>query len=312
MAKPKNKGKKTRLEDLVVHEVSIVDRPANGRPFSIVKADDMSTETVPVSQTENGDLVTKTEGADNTPPVPAEQGGNPGIPSDGEQLSKGVISEIFGVAHAAFGDERIAKGLDISPDVRSVAFSEMRRIMRRIDTAMSVASMAGSTPDGLAVSEFQKMIGDELRAIAGVVNKIAGQFGAGKSRTRKSEADVEYAKALEAIEGVLGEQIEKAGARMAKSRLDSFKKALGTLIKLYTESGGSPLGEDVSKSLGERDEQIAELREKLTKANAEIKRLRNARPSSAVIPVEKGEPGGSKVGDVWPSDFNQTSPTVNF
>lgn len=301
-----------RLENLEVKEVSIVDRPANGRKFSVVKEEGSKMSGTEITIDADGNLTTEKPETAET----AENGN--------------ALALMFKTLESAFNDERITKSLHIPEDAKRAAFKTLRESLERIHTALGTVSVAQTTPEGSAGSPLMKLVGDELRDLSKTIAKLGKTFG--NTEIGKSEDDEEATAFTTALEGVSAQleeakaDVEKRGAKMAARRLQSFEKAISTLTKLLAELKGieaqkeeTTKAEAVAKSLTTEVEtlksELDDAKSKVKKQAAELRKLRDARPASAAIPVEKGEPGSEEDAseDAWPLDMNDTDkPSVRF
>lgn len=285
------KKKVTRLEDLEVHEVSSVDRPANKRPFLMVKNEDGTETPAPATPAAPDAPVV----ADETVPIEtlAQL-----LKALGEQLVKLEASD------------PIAKRLSVSESVRRSTFKAAGEAMRRIDTAMSTMSMADVDENGSP--EFMALIASELSDISKLIATTAKAF---KSRTKKSEDDLsEIEKSIDDITEGLRTEVEKAGAKMARKRLSSFRTALKTLKSLLDEidppvekaDATDPHVEKLTKALDESIGESKKLADVVKRQAAELKKHRDSRQGSNVVPVEGGD-GNAQDDDAWPFDMNHES-----
>lgn len=288
------------LTELEVREVSLVDRPANGRRFSMVKNEDGADMEEDRIEVDLNDDASAPEG----------------------------IGLIFKSLAKIFDDADVQKRLAISEEMKSAAFKTMRQAMRRIDTAMSTASMS-ETSEGGETTNFSKLIGDELMEVGAEIMSMGKKFGGTKAtKTRKSDDTdpkpddktddaTSFASALTAIEtqleAITKAEIEKAGAKMKRSRLKTFEDAINKLTGLLAELKGKQFDPADLKKAEELETRVVSLEKSLDEAKGTIakqaealKKFRAARPPSAAIPVEKGEGPGSEAAEdtSWPMNMN--------
>ena len=284
------------LTSLEVREVSIVDRPANGRRFSMIKNEDgdMNGEQrieIDLNETADGD-----PSAETTPDE---------------------LGAVFKSLGETLGDEKITKALAISEDAKGEARKVLARAMRSINTAYDAMYSAETTEDS-APTDFSKAVGSELVSIGAALAAMGKKLGGSKAvKTKKNEGgenaeDISFSDALVRVEEMITEvvraDVEKAGAKMASGRLKAFETAITQLTKLLDELKGK---QETTKS--EKVEAVTKLenelkvqKSKVAKQAIELKKLRTARGQSGALPVEKGDEMGEIDGDdeSWPSDLN--------
>lgn len=299
MAGKKNKNV-NRLSELEVQEVSGVDRPANKRPFLVVKNDD-GTE---LERDAEGNLI-----APGGTPAPTEPEG----PATFADLLKAIGSQLEKLEKA----DPIAKRLAVSDEQRLKAFKALREVMRRVDVAMSTMSMAEVDEEGSA--EFMSLIANELGDVSKLLGGIARGF---KPKTAKSEDSPELEAVEKAIETLTAEaraEVEKAGRKMASRRLSAFRSALKTLTSLLNEldpqekaktekalTESNAKVEKLEKALDESAAEAKKLAEVVRKQAAELKKFRSARGGSNAVTVEEVSKGArDDDDDTWPLDMNQ-------
>ena len=134
------------------------------------------------------------------------------------------------------------------------------------------------------------------------------------------------AEGFEAQLVALVESVEKRGAKMSKDRLARFKEALGVLGKILQEldiaQAAGPKGraaptqkgaDPVTKAVESLAGTVEKLAGVVQKQGKDLRALREARPGSNVIPVEKGNAGPQVEEVSWPLDMNdpKTRQTVD-
>lgn len=299
----KKKNQVHRLEDLVVEEVSVVDKPANQRPFLVVKNKDgkvMATKGKEIQRDKNGNLVTK--GDDN----------NDAPTNEPVDIAKAFADLGLAVVEVdEKGGEIIEKRLSISSAQRTELFRSLGDAMRRASTAMTMVDFA-DTDSGEGGSTLVPVLAQEFAEVGKAFTDAAKALG--KSSTKKnddqSEAN-EIENKLEAlIESVEAELVEKTS--VSKGSIDKIKSAISALNSIVNElSGGKAEGakpgaagdksdadkRGKTKKNDESDDEVVSLRknvevltgnvEKLTgvieRQNKEIVTLKKARPASNVI-----------------------------
>lgn len=292
-----------RLEDLLVEEVSIVDRPANKRPFLMVKSEaGHGAEVVPGS---SGELVT--DPAKPAAPAPAAPPTAPD-PAVVAQVEKMMA--------------RIEKGLALAPDVRRELFSSLRDGMQRVHAVMNLADAAPVDYEGTQQpSALVPLFASELSEAATAIAAAAKKMGKLTKNEPDPEPGVDIEKGLTSLVEGLETEIQKRGAKMSSARLGKFKEALGLLSKLLEEldAGGKVEPEkgrtaksetpaipvEVTKTLETATGAIEHLKATVKKQAQEIRTLKEARPASNAIPVDTSEPAPRAPEKVtWPRDMN--------
>lgn len=148
--------KVTRLEDLLVEEVSLVDKPANKRPLLMVKSEDGVSATTEIKTDENGNLVTDvapipvptTPPAPASEPAPTEEVQTPVVDesdSDGEEAEEAEVEK--SLQAVAKGFEAISKRLTIPSAARTELWQSLSPIMGRLSTAMAMSDYAQTNED---------------------------------------------------------------------------------------------------------------------------------------------------------------------
>lgn len=197
------------LEDLLVEEVSVVDRPANQRRFLTVKAEDGKGREIGMDDA--GNLVTDAE----TQPAPSDD-----LPD---------LSEVFKSAA-----ESLEKRLTIDPDMRMMVFTTLANAMGRLNAVAASADFAQTDSDGTkGPSTLVPVLAEELAAVAKEIGALSRSLG--KKKTKKDAGEDEPDDALAALLDAVEEQVQKRGAKMSKARLTAFKSALDTLGKILNE-----------------------------------------------------------------------------
>jgi len=223
------------LADLLVEEVSVVDRPANKRRFLAIKSEDGKGAEIQTGP--NGELVTETGGPDGTP------------------TDAPPIAEVFKAAGEAFAD--LEKRLTIDPDLRREIFSNLGEAMGRLNTVMIASDVAQSDRDGTkGTSTLVPVLAAELDAVAKVLAGISRKIG--KTKAQKDEGEEDAAqKALLGLVEAVEVQVEKAGAKMSKARLAAFKAAMDTLAKILQELDPPAAAPDLDKAAKKPTEKAA-------------------------------------------------------
>lgn len=299
-----------RLEDLLVEEVSIVDRPANKRPFLMVKSEGgHGAEVVPGS---GGELVT-----DPAKPAPA-----PPAPTPTPAMDPAIADRVEKML------TRIEKGLTLTPEVRRELFNSLGEGMRRVHVVMNLADAAQTEYDGKEPSALAPLFATELAAAAASIAEVGKKIGKLAKNDPSPDPDPsDVEKGLSSLVEGLETEIQKRGAKMSSARLGKFKEALGLLHKLLEEldnaagnvkpeKGRSPkqaaetppapaVPVEVTKALETATAVIETLKATVKKQAQEIRTLKEARPASQAIPVDTSEPAPRAPEKVtWPRDMN--------
>lgn len=304
-----------RLRDIVVEEVSLVDRAANKRRFLVVKrSEGMSGE--------NGDGVEKAkkkpapEGeatdeqkAKKKPEVDEEQ-------VDEAKAKKPAEDDEPEDAEKAKGDGACASeneepkpkrkaDLALPADLKESLLATLTQAMERLMALAKQIKDAGEPDEGDDAS-LPDDLGTEIDAIAELLGETTSKRG-GKKKAAKAE-------------------VAKGGARMAKDRLDRFQKAMALLsdiLKEITQSNeesaaptagaaeagvqkrGPEAASPAVPGLKELATGIGELTRVVKHQEEELARLRQARGVSNAIPVDGGGRRAEPQDVSWPLDMNR-------
>jgi hypothetical protein len=220
-----------RLEDIEVKEVSLVDRPANKRPFLVVKrSDQMSTQVQPDGK--GGFTAAGDASKAGPPPMPP----GAGVPPGGEKKKPKAIGK-----------------LDVPPGFKEMMGPMLAKASEKLK---ELADAVGSST-AVEVGDDGEMPGvpaefsDALGAIMGTLDKLAGMWPSapsGGGAEMEGEGDeppmpteMQMRAALDNIGKTLGHpKVEKAivtkiGAKMAKERFSRLQQAAQTLTSLINE-----------------------------------------------------------------------------
>jgi hypothetical protein len=274
----KNKKDITRIVELEVEEVSIVDKPANQRRFLAVKSEEGMTKGAEIVQDDQGNLVTSKENVTEEPLV-----------------KKDLLSpvEIF----KAIG-ENIEKSLTVMPEVRKDIFQALNDSMSRLNTVYNATDSAGVDYRGDKVSSLVPVLASEIAEVSKELGKLAKTLiGVKKEDSAENSTN--------------DEPLEKAGAKMSKERLSQFRNAMEALSKILTQLSGtdevkkvqnSDSSEQIMKNLVEINIQLTE---QIKKSNQRIQKLERKPNLSNVLPIEqKVEKRFDNYDVSWPMDLN--------
>jgi len=329
-----------RLLGMVVQEVSLVDRAANKRKFLIMKRDPMATANVKKDDTAGAPAM---PGGDNQPS--AEK-----LPAMQAQVKDALLAALTAAGEKLVNLATAVREADVSdaqvdPPVAASVTGEIGEIASMLQGLASQYGGAATAGDGKAaappagapaapakasglpgVSEngAQDEQGEQKRDAEAVAKALAvlKAHTQGKPMTLKAEDAATVLKALEPL--------EKAGRKMAKERLERFRKAMDLLAGILKElsldrtrkSAGAPpttvtLKADEARALLETSEQlVAELRKRdaeLASIKTQLHAVKKAAQPSNSLPAE-GAPAPAPVS--WPLDMNRKiapkSPSTNF
>ncbi len=304
-----------RLRDILVEEVSLVDRAANKRRFLVVKrSGDMADES-------NAD--TDVEKAKKKPAAAASE-------TEDEQKRKKPAS---GDDEADDAEKARKPSSDDEPDDEETEKAKKPPEEEETDDGEKTPKrkQALAIPPPLKEAML-RMLTEALERLMALANRI-------KEATEPEGDDAEaglpedIGAELSAIAELLGSTdkrkaakagVAKAGARMSKDRLDRFQKAIALLadiLKELTDSKDAPAGPSAGAAeagIQKRDAAagtavpgltelvtgIGELTRVVKRQEEELTRIRQARGVSNAIPVEGGR--RTEPQDVsWPLDMNR-------
>ncbi len=304
-----------RLRDIVVEEVSLVDRAANKRRFLIVKrSGDMADENSVDADVEKakkkpttGDVSDAEDEQKRKKPAAgdADEAEKARTPSDDDEEDADDKTE---KAKEPPKDDEEPEGAKKAPKRKqalaipaAVKEAILRALTEALERLMALANSIkdASEPEEDDDASMPEGVSDELAAIAELL------AGIDKRKTEKRA-------------------VAKAGARMAKDRLDRFQKALTLLADILKEltdskdvagpsAGAAEAGvkkRDASATppvvpgLTELVTGIGELTKVVKRQEEELARIRQARGVSNAIPVDGGRrPEPQDVS--WPLDMNR-------
>ena len=291
-----------RLRDIVVEEVSLVDRAANKRRFLVVKrSDGMSgddgesgvekAKKKPAPQDEQTD-----EAKAKKPPQDEA--------ADDAEKAKGDTADEASDAEPKPKPKRKAD-LALPADLKEALLATLTQAMERLMALANQIKDAGE-PDAEADDpSLPEELGSEIDAIAELLGEATTKSG----KKRAAKADV-----------------AKGGSRMAKDRLDRFQKAMALLsdiLKEITQSNeetaaptagaaeagvkkrGPEAGSPAAPGLKELAAGIGELTRVVKRQEEELTRLRQTRGVSNAIPVDSGGRRAEPQEVSWPLDMNR-------
>lgn len=304
-----------RLRDIVVEEVSLVDRAANQRRFLVVKRSaemaeesNASGEAKPDARDTIEKAKKKPTGAQGDETVAEEKAKKPveDEADDSEDAQKASASKDDAAEDNEDNDAGKKKqrkqddGLIIAAPVKEALLRTLTEALERL-MALANSIKEATEPDEGDDATMPDDIGTELGAIAEMLSGVDKRKAAKKG-------------------------VVKAGARMAKDRLDRFHKAISLLadiLKELTDSKEAPAEPTAGAAesgvkkreasppppvavpgLADLVSGIGELTRVVKRQEEELGRMRQARGVSNAIPVDGGRRAEPQ--DVsWPLDMNR-------
>jgi hypothetical protein len=214
------------LIDLTVEEVSVVDKPANNRPW-LIKS---------VTEDENGVLIVDADSEAKAPTKTATMC----------EKTWNAMGTLETALRTDPNDSPVAKMLNVNDAARSKVFSYIDDIGYRMDDVLRLLSEAMGTP---FEGSLDSAVGAELAAIGEKFRMMAENFG------------VTEPPAENAMEPVLmADGVSKAGRAMSRARMRKLAETAAysnhlaqMLISLFHEVGGDDsLMDGVDLACGER------------------------------------------------------------
>jgi hypothetical protein len=301
-----------RLRDIVVEEVSLVDRAANKRRFLVVKRSDSMSGDMDESDVEKA----KKKPAPEDEPTEEQKAKKPDPEDEPDETEKArrptdEDPEEDDEAKPAKGcdgpeDEpkpRRKADLVLAPGLKESLLATLTQAMERL-MALAKQIKAASKPDG---EENGDALPDDLGSeIDGVVELLGKVTKGGKRKSAKAEV--------------------AKGGRMARDRLDRFQKALSLLSDILKELTGNkeqpaaPTAGAAEAGVQKREAQagspevpgltelvagIGELTRVVKRQEDDLARIRQARGISNAIPVDGGGRRAEPQEVSWPLDMNR-------
>lgn len=317
-----------RLLGMVVHEVSVVDRAANQRTFLVTKKDPMK----PVKKDDSA----------ASPAAPA--GDNTAAPEKLAPMQAQVKDQLLAALTSA-----AEKIVAVANSIKEAETTDQEQ---QPAVPASVTAQIGEVASMLAgiQSQYGGAPADASTAAAPAKADLAGitENGGASQQGEQKRAAAEIGKALGLLDGVskaggdaamvakvaeasallkaLHVDITKAGRKMAKERMERFRKAIDLLAGILKElqlqklgkaakpAGTAPAATDVVTMKKSDAEQLLASVTELTKAAEEMKtanaalvtdnaalRKRTGAPNSAGA----GEGARATVAVDWPMDMNR-------
>jgi hypothetical protein len=302
-----------RLRDIVVEEVSLVDRAANQRRFLVVKRSAEMADENTATEDGKSDTPNAIEKAKKKPAVAAgdetvDEAKAKKKPADGETEEDAETEKARGAAKDDDEDDDESEptkkarkqDLVLAAPVKEALLRVLTDVLERLMALANTIKEAEEPEDGDG-GEMPKEVTTELETVADML------YDANKRKQAKAD-------------------VAKAGARMAKDRLDRFQKALSLLADILKELTGTidappaPTAGAAETGVTKRAAAapqpaavpgltdlvtgIGELTRVVKRQEEELSRMRQARGVSNAIPVEGGRRAEPQ--DVsWPLDMNR-------
>ncbi|KKN72185.1 hypothetical protein LCGC14_0413220 [marine sediment metagenome] len=314
-----------RLFDMLVEEVSLVDRPANKRRFLVVKRRDEMAQAnagTEVVVDETGELTAK--------PDDGGDGAGDGV-GDGEGGGDATAAAIVAV------EEAISKALTIPKPVKAavlrLATEALERQLSLVDTIKS-AKETDEQIDKPLPAQVSREIGAIVKLLQGIGERYPSPVAGAAAAKSDDETD---AVALDDLVSALNSitekvtPIDKRGRKMAKEKLKRFRAALKALDELLKELDPEAAGivaepakglhdgkdkgktkkddkpaEPIAKSSPDVEKlvtSVTELTEVVKQQSTELTALKKAHGLPSALTVDGG--GGPPPKEAsWPADMN--------
>jgi hypothetical protein len=314
-----------RLRDIVVEEVSLVDRAANKRRFLVVKrsgemldGEDQELEETAGADgelTDEGDGVAKAKkkppGVDDAAQEQEEQDKAAAGFSTEKARSRATDEEPDSDAEKAKElpadgsdkrKERKTKALSLPAPLKDALLTGLTDALERL-MALANSVKAADTAEGDSEAGLPDKMSGEMDAISELLSDLCD---AAPEAKRKAG-------------------VAKAGARMSRNRLDRFQKALSLLAEILKEltdlkiQTGEPTAGAAQKVIAKQDATVApatvpgmaelvtgisELTTVVKRQEEELGRIRQTRGVSNAIQVDGGRRSEAAAVS-WPLDMNR-------
>ena len=285
-AAKQDEDKVFRLHDMLVQEVSLVDRAANKRTFLVCKRDENAEETGAelVSDGNGGFVQTAQKAEDSAEVADSDAPAQDSPPADSGEGSENVIKldDAMKTSILRVMGEALEKMVKISTAVRDAP------------------SDSGET--GLAMS-----VVEDMSSVMGMLQGIAQRYMSDDEDMNKGDkgepapapAAGGMLKALTHAASVL-QPVEKAGRKMSKTRLEALRMAVKTLNNILADVDpdsfemktvdNSAKGNKGRKKTKKSDDapapEVAELTKKVEELSAEVRntKAQNAKLAKSIGP----------------------------
>jgi hypothetical protein len=343
-----------RLVRMTVHEVSVVDRAANKRTFLLVKRDTMTDATKKNDPNAPAAAAAATPAAPPVDPAsPPAAAAQPAplkltatVKSTLASALAGVIDKLVAAAKAIETAE-VAEKAD-TPAELALAFSEAAKALSEAVSAIGPAAAqapaaAAAAPATKALDAYTELhvtlqaassriwqamdsMSKDPAAASATLKEVAAMIDSAVSMTSGAATAAPAGDDVAAA----AKGLAKVGRRMAKDRLDRFRKAFDMLSDLLKElsddltaeaakqPGGdaapapgvapaakrAPIDPIEAIELAKKSAELAKVQADLAAARADNERLQKTASASNALPVD-GAPIPSPAQVVWPRDMNR-------
>lgn len=211
------------LQDMLVEEVSLVDRAANKRRFLVVKQEDGSVymaEPTELTPQADGTLIADVEVQNKAKEEEVEEEKATSADSDDES-------------------ETCKAALSMPGPVKESCARALTEVVERASSLLNKVKAATAT-DEKSPTPVPPEVGAEAKAIAQLLVGITDRYPSPKARSAKEDNMTESEETSKVEDSSVDEaapvqDIEKAGARMSKDRYNRFKQAVSLLNSVFGE-----------------------------------------------------------------------------
>lgn len=306
-----------RLSDIVVEEVSLVDRAANRRKFLVVKrSEEMSVELQPNGK---GGLTT---GGTADPTKNEKAHGSCASKTDDKKKKPGAP-----MAKADF---------DMPKGAKDPIMGHLEEAQKCIEGVIDMVKKAKEVEpeEGMAPMPMPEALGNELMACMQHLAACEEAWPAPAAPPPPAEGEAPPPPGAEPtpteMRMLAKAVVEKVGAKMSKERFDRFAQALSVLGSLLNElkpsdaapapttpvaaAAATPAGktaktedEQTTKAIAAIALSVAEIAKAVKTTQGEVASIKKVRGASNAIVVEgDGSPSRGDSGEVsWPLDMNR-------
>jgi len=225
----------TRLTDLEVYEVSLVDKGAIGEVFTVIKSEDGNTELVDKLKEDDDEICRKLQTMTDAEFVKIMGQMMQRYNSINENVNKGGSGEMNEEAIKALVAEVVGSAMD-SVNKNFVAVNKsIDEIQKKLNEAPTQAS-----EDDKKKKEEEAKEGEITKAVADI----------GTAVKSLSDLVTSISKSLESVTS----QVQKISDMKLDETLADVSKRLETIEKQENPSNGVEVGEEVQKGAGEKKE----------------------------------------------------------
>ena len=219
------------LHDMLVEEVSLVDRAANKRRFLVVKQEDGSVymaEPTELQPQPDGSLETTRFPPSWWPPIEVQH------KLEEEKLEEEKVES----PDAEDESEASKAALSMPGPVKESCARALTEVVERASSLLNKVKAATAT-DEKSPTPIPPEVGAEAKAIAQLLVGITDRYPSPKARSAKEDnmtESEETSKVEDSVDETAAVQdVEKAGARMSKDRYNRFKQAVSLLNSVFGE-----------------------------------------------------------------------------